>query len=151
MNYKQADKIEAGWPAENVDREAAEAWAKQPYPRPNCLERHEFEMPPLGTWRLEWIGRYGEFSVLVDVPVDEMEASEKDWEFALQYLSTQKYIEWARQGHEPPPPAVITNQHGELRCMNRRRWLAAREAGVETMKCWYSPSEGISPKWRIER
>lgn len=150
--YQQADIIPTGWPAQNVDRAAAERVAAQhQQPLNNRLERHEFEMPPLGTWRLDWIGKYGEFSVLVEIPVDTMQPSEGDWEHALRLRSTQQYIEWQRQGYAPPPPEVITKRGGELRIMNRRRWLAAREAGVETLVCWYSPSDDFLPKWRIER
>lgn len=144
---EQANRIPKDWPAKNVDIEKAEAQWQTIRPPVNGLEPYEFDMPQLGTWRYE---RFEGFSVLVEIPVSGMEAAEKEWEFALRYETTQRYIGWQRDGHEPPPPVVITNKHGQLRCMNRRRWLAAREAGVDTLKCWYSPSAGARPKWELK-
>lgn len=137
------------WIAANVDLEAARS-AYEPQPRPNSQERHHFTMPPLGTWRID---PYGEMQVLVEVAVQDCPPSEGEWGLALRYPETQKYIEWQREGHEPPPPVVIKTAGGNLRCQNRRRWLAAREAGVETLKCWYSPTHAehhSSPKWDIK-
>lgn len=151
---EQADKIEMDWIAENVDLEAArEAFEYQP--RPNNQKRHKFTMPALGTWRVD---PYGEIQVLVEIPVADCPPSEGEWDTALRYSTTRKYIEWQREGHEPPPPvvirtAVVNGRGGNLRSQNRRRWLAAREAGIATLKCWYSPTHPehcASPKWDVK-
>ena len=143
---EQANQIASDWPAQNVDIEKAKAQWLAIQPPPNCIEPYKFDMPPLGTWRYE---RFEGFSVLVEIPVDAMEAAEGHWESALRRPDTQLYIQWQREGREPPPPFVIMSKNGKLLCLDRRRWLAAREAGVKTLKCWYSPGEGFSPRWRL--
>ena len=48
-------------------------------------------------------------------------------------------------GYRPPPPWVIQDVRGQLVSLNRRRWLAAREAGVETLRCFYTDDD-----WRLK-
>jgi hypothetical protein len=149
-----ADKIEMAWIRSSVDIEQAKA-AYMPQPRPNKRSRHQFEMPPLGTWV---VNPWGGIEVLVEIPVDQFQPSEGEWDFALRYPETQDYIQWQRDGHEPPPLSVIrtariNGRGGNLRSCNRRRWLAAREAGVKSLKCWYSPTHPdhcASPKWDVK-
>lgn len=79
----------------------------------------------------------GDVWVLVVVSVDEVQPSDGDWERALQYETTQQYIEWFKEGKQPPPIKVVRHVDGRLISCNRRRWLAAREAGVERLLAWY--------------
>lgn len=147
---QQANQIDMAWIMANVNLdEARRNDAGAPKPRPNRQERCEFVMPPLGTWRLD---PFDEFWVLVEIPVDGMHPSEGEWNYALCWPETRLYVQWQREGHEPPPLEVVVNQQGELISCNRRRWLAAREAGIETLKCWYSPTHTehfTSPKWAL--
>jgi hypothetical protein len=49
----------------------------------------------------------------------------------VQMPTTQKYIEWYKQGNEPPPITVVKKLEGEeMVSANRRRVVAAIEAGV---------------------
>ncbi len=143
---KQANKITQDWVLQNVTSTVPYIFhpsnVTTPTPPP-------FDMPALGSWQLDEMT--GEYSVLVEIPIDEMRAGEGDWEIAINYPSTQRYIEYFQQGHEPPPPFVVTNDKDALISCNRRRWLAAREAGVKMLKCWYSPThetKKATPKWK---
>jgi hypothetical protein len=51
----------------------------------------------------------------------------------------QGYAEWARQGKEPPPIQVFDGRGGKFNTSDRRRTLAAQEAGRKSIKGWYSP------------
>jgi len=153
-NVQEADQVEMSWIRENIDL----GQAKQmylPQPRTSRKNRHSFKMPPLGTWR---VSPFGDISVLIEIPVNEMEASEQEWDIALRYPETQLYIQWQKEGYEPPPldvirTAIVNGRGGNLRSCNRRRWLAAREAGVKSLKCWYSPTHPdhcASGKWDLK-
>jgi hypothetical protein len=142
----QANQIDMQWVARNVDLEQARA-NYMPTPRINLRTRYQFTMLPLGTWQMD---DWGEMSVLVDIPIDQFQPGEGEWDRALNWPCTRLYIQWQRDGHEPPPLTVVTTDKGNLRSCNRRRWLAAREAGVKSLKCWYSPSHPdhfTSPKF----
>lgn len=146
---EKANQVSMAWIAENVDLDEARK-NYQPQPRNNAQTRHQFTMPPLGTWRVD---PWDEMSVLVEIPINQFQPSEGDWDMALRYPETQLYIQWQREGHEPPPLSLIMTNNGNLRTLNRRRWLAARESGVKVLKCWYSPSHPIhfaSPKWALK-
>jgi hypothetical protein len=142
----QADKVDMTWVAQHIDLEQARA-NYMPIPRNNLRTRHQFTIPLLGTWQMD---DWGQMSVLVDIPVDQFQPGEGEWDIALNYPETQLYIQWQREGHEPPPLTVVTTDKGNLCSCNRRRWLAAREAGVKSLKCWYSPTHPdhcASPKF----
>lgn len=63
----------------------------------------------------------------VDVGLEGMTKEE-----AIKMPTTQKYIEWAKQGIEPPPITILSNvTTGKQTATNRRRVIAAREAGVK--------------------
>lgn len=148
MQVKDADQIDITWILNNVDwSEAREIY--QPHPPSSSKTRHKFIMPPLGTFRLD---PWGEISVLVEIPVEDFTSSEGDWDYALRLPETLLYIQWQKEGLEPPPLSVVKTDKGNLVTQNRRRWLAARKAGIETLKCWYSPTHPehcASPKWRV--
>lgn len=144
----QADQIEMEWVDQNVNLDQARANCMKSSP-PNSIARHQFTMPPLGTWQMDELG---EMSVLVDIPIDQFQPSEGEWDTVLSCPEMKLYVQWQQEGHEPPPLFVVTNQDGKLRSCNRRRWLAAREAGVTSLKCWYSPTHPehcASPKWAV--
>ena len=64
-----------------------------------------------------------------EIDYNEKHTSEKD---VIEMESTQKYIQWLKQGIQPMPIQVIRNvDSGKLLSVNRRRLLAAREAGVK--------------------
>ncbi|MBK8184715.1 MAG: PLxRFG domain-containing protein [Candidatus Competibacteraceae bacterium] len=50
----------------------------------------------------------------------------------------QQYVKWAKDGIEPPYIFVAQTESGKLQATNRRRTLAAREAGRK-IKGWYGP------------
>lgn len=146
---EEADKITMDWIAKNIDIEAARL-AYMPQPPSSQRIRHRFAMPTPGTWMVD---PYGGIEVLVEIPICQFQPSEGDWDFALRYPETQDYIQWQKEGHEPPPLSVIRTASGNLRSCNRRRWLAAREAGIKMLKCWYSPTHPehcASPKWDVK-
>jgi hypothetical protein len=103
---------------------------------PNSLEPWDGTgAVPLGTWRFdEWCRTY---EVLVEVDVSDLTIAEP--EDGCKYRDDyRKYVEWAKEGREPPPIEVVRHVDGHLVSLNRRRTLAAREAGVKTLKAWYS-------------
>jgi len=106
-------------------------------------------MPALGTWQLD---PWGELNVLVEIPISEFAPFEGEWERVLKTPQMAEYIRWQKDGFEPPPLSVVSTDMGNLSTQNRRRWLAAREAGVKSLKCWYSPTHPqhcASPKWKV--
>ncbi len=149
LTIKQADQITQDWVEANADLDRArECWRN--YPR-----RREYQKTTLLDYspEYEWIAdpTMGDTSVLVEIRVDEVEPGEGDWEAALQYETTQQYIEWFKQGHEPPPIKVVRHVDGHLVSLNRRRWLAARAAGIETIKAFYSPTlPSGRPAWELK-
>lgn len=145
---EQADQIEIAWILANVNLEQARS-NYEPMPRSNSQVRHKFEMPVPGTWR---VNDWNEVEVLIEIPVADFKPSEQEWDLALRYSETRLYIQWQRAGHAPPPLSVVRGDQGNLITQNRRRWLAAREAGVKTLCCWYSPTHPqrcASAKWRV--
>lgn len=150
MKVSQADQIDIDWILDNVDlAEARKAY--QPIPKSSSVVPHEFTMPALGTFQID---QFGEIEVLVEIPVSQFKPSEQDWKYALQRPEMAEYIRWQKDGFEPPPLSVVKTDKGNLITQNRRRWLAAREAGVESLKCWYSPTHPqhcARPKWRITK
>jgi hypothetical protein len=90
----------------------------------------------------------GDVWALVEIGIDEVTPAEQEWEHALRYETTQQYITWYKQGYLPPPISVVRHKQGHLVSLNRRRWLAAREAGVSKLLAWYSPTRDGSPQWQ---
>ena len=48
----------------------------------------------------------------------------------VQMPSTQRYIKWAKEGLQPPPVRVVKRYDGRMVISNRRRVVAALEAGI---------------------
>lgn len=144
----QADQIDIAWILRNVNLDKARK-VYQPIPKSSSMIPHEFTMPALGSFQID---PYGEIEILVEIPVSELKPSEQDWEHALGRPEMANYIRWQKDGFEPPPLSVVKTDKGNLITQNRRRWLAAREAGVKSLKCWYSPTHPqhcASPKWKV--
>jgi hypothetical protein len=57
-------------------------------------------------------------------------------EHVVNMPTTQRYIEWAKAGHEAPPITLVRHTGGNLNSINRRRLIAAQEAGVERIPVW---------------
>jgi hypothetical protein len=58
-------------------------------------------------------------------------------ESVLNLPTTQKYIEWFKQGYLPEPlTAVYNSTQNKYLSMNRRRLIAARAAGVKEIPVW---------------
>ena len=94
----------------------------------------------------------GSVFALVNIYIHDCKPAEKDWARALNLKSTQQYIKWFREGHYPPPIFVVQHQDGNFISCNRRRWLAAREAGLNYIPAWLSPSnQDGTPKWEHRR
>jgi len=102
-----------------------------------------YEACVLYPWK--WDKIMGSIFRLVIVRVDEIEAAELDWKFALRHWSTQMYIKWYRQGHRPPLITVIQREDGQYISLNRRRWLAARETGINHLWAWFSDERWVRP------
>lgn len=150
MNVGQVDKITIEWILENVDLDAARERFEY-HPPSSRTAKHEFEMPALGAFRLD---SFGEFAVLVEIPVEGFKPFEGDWDYAMRRPEFPVYVQWQKDGCPPPPLFVVKTDRGNLVTQNRRRWLAGREAGVQTLRCWYSPTHPdhcASPKWRITK
>lgn len=68
------------------------------------------------------------------VDYTEKHTSEKE---IIGMDSTQKYIQWFKQGYEPMPITVVIHQDSKkMNSINRRRILAARAAGVTKIPAW---------------
>ena len=147
ITIEQADKITQEWIESHVDLDKARAsFAAYPFQRESDkLNRPEYKP---GLWAMD---ESGEIFVLVEVNLDDIKPGEGDWEAALRYKTTQQYIEWFQAGYRPPPVFVVRNCHdGHLVCLNRRRWLAAREAGIKKMRAFYSPTTSTGrPAWQL--
>ena len=90
----------------------------------------------------------GTVSVLITLPITRFKPGELEWDWALKHWTTRLYIQWYRQGYLPPPLFVVQHKDGSLVSCNRRRWLAAREAGIAELPVWYSPSTDTGmPLW----
>jgi len=114
--------------------------------------------PPPGTWRLNPL--MGEFSVLVLVSPFDVHPNEPEDDIRRRCRHYPDYVRWYREGRVPP--AIRTLRHA-LRChivsLDRRRVLAARDAGVATIPAWHSEAraddlfcwedKALGSAWRV--
>lgn len=149
LTVDQANQLTQEWIEVNVDLDRARAVYKN-YPRRQENQKlTRLDYVPEYEWMIDPV--LGGVSVLVEVGVDGVEPGEGGWEYALRLPTTRQYVEWFKQGHEPPPIIVVQHRDGDLVSCNRRRWLAAREAGVKTLKAFYSPTTTNGrPKWELK-
>jgi hypothetical protein len=132
-------------------REALIAWGKTWVgPAPNSLSPWLGEKLPLGTWRLDPLD--GDYDVLVELPTDQIISGEPE-DGVKFHESYKHYLLWARHGLEPPPITVVAHaDDGRLVSIDRRRLLAAQEAGRKKIKAWFSettPNGG--PTWKLSK
>jgi hypothetical protein len=94
-------------------------------------------IPEEGTIRAD---KWGELSVLRWLPVDGLAITEAAFpvEGREDY---QQYVEWAKAGKPPPPISVSRHADGHLVSHDRRRLLAAREAGMDRIPSWVTISD----------
>jgi hypothetical protein len=63
--------------------------------------------------------------------IDKVHLEGETYDKVVSMPTTQKYIEWYKQGYEPPPMTLIIHYKNGLTPTERRRWVAAIEAGVD--------------------
>ena len=74
---------------------------------------------------------------MADVNPKDLAPSEAEDNIRKRDPNFPSYVEWAKQGMEAPPVAVTDWGNGSnLVSSNRRRVLAAQDAGSKTMKAW---------------
>lgn len=105
--------------------------------------------PPPGTWRMD--PTFGDFDILVDIPTVEVCEGEPE-DYIKHHRTYQAYLEWARQGLEAPAVMVVRHIKGHLVCSSgRRRRLAAIEAGLPTLRAWFSETnQHGGPLWHSD-
>jgi len=92
------------------------------------------QVPPVGTWRMDPV--LGFLEQLQRVPVDELTFSESTTDPIIRH-SVDKYVGYYQAGLQPPPAEVVWNEPTQrLVTVNRRRVLAAKEAGVPSILAW---------------
>lgn len=103
----------------------------------------DFEQFPVGAAK---IGSFGDpensyIEEMRTLDPKKIVTSEAEDGIKLRSPSYPKYVEWAKQGIEPPPISVGESSRGNgvIVSSNRRRVLAAQDAGVTSIKAWYSP------------
>lgn len=105
--------------------------------------------PAPGTWRMD--PTFGDFDILVDIPTSEVQEGEFE-DGIKRHPTYQAYLEWARQGLEAPAVMVVRHIKGYLVCSSgRRRRLAAIEAGLPTLRAWFSETNKHGgPLWHSD-
>ncbi len=97
------------------------------------------EIPPVGTWRMD--RATGALEQLRLVNVNEITPMEPEGE-VMDREDYKQYVEWAKQGIQPPPITVVKGiESGNWLSVNRRRLMAAKEAGQETILAWASDTD----------
>ncbi len=115
--------------------------------RPNSLSPWTGDVPPVGTWRLD--ATMSEFEVLVELPLDQVEPGEPE-DGIKGWAGYPLYVQWAREGRQPPPITVVRHVKCHLVSINRRRVLAARDAGRRTILAWFSETDAQGRNlWRL--
>ena len=103
--------------------------------KPNSLTPYQGKNPPIGTWRQD--PSFGEFEVLVEMSLDQITPGEPE-EGIKNWKGYPLYVKWAKEGKEAPAIRVVRHIDGHLASCNRRRVLAAKDAGLETITAWFS-------------
>lgn len=101
-------------------------------------EKHELGTMRAANWNsnpkeayVDYLTEHNPAELVTSEPEDGIKKSE----------TYGKYAEWAKAGHEPPPISTskAAKEGSKVVSSNRRRLLAAQEAGVEKIKAWHSP------------
>ena len=106
---------------------------EQPYTR---YEKHKLGAVRAASWNNDPSQSHIDYMTEHDVP--SVLTSEHEDGIKTRDASYPKYVEWAKQGHEPPPINTSSGADGKIVSSNRRRVLAAQEAGVKKIKAWHS-------------
>jgi hypothetical protein len=124
-------------------------WWRKNQPLSNQSEPWELPLPPFGTWNLD--PHQADYEVLIelnpwDLTITENEQDRRNtWAFPY-------YVAFARSGIVPPPTTVVRHVNGHLVSINSRRVLAARDAGLALIPCWYNPTHATGrPALRNKR
>lgn len=106
----------------------------------------DFPRYPINTPRTTGFGdpMLGYVDYLRDMDPFTLYPTEGDWDLIKKDPSYQSYVDWARQGIEPPYPSVFENKNylrdlGKYAAGNRRRVLAAQDVGVPAIRSWFGP------------
>jgi hypothetical protein len=100
----------------------------------------DFERFPIGSAKIGINSDPKQAYVEVLRAIDPEDVFPTEREEGIRGSKTFKdYVEWARQGIEPPPISVYEDENGRLTTSSRRRVLAAREAGAPEILAWVSP------------
>jgi len=143
LSVSYCDTLDQDYVDKHVDFERA-ARAYDAYPQQHWDVLVDYT--PDYEWA--WDTITGIIWALVSLPVSDFAPTEQDWTNALAHASTQQYIQWYREGHLPPPLKVVRHVDGRLVSLNRRRWLAAKAAGILELPCYYSPTLSSGrPAW----
>lgn len=128
-----------------VGTKTEELRARDEYIPPSQTEEPLTDFPryPEGSAK---IGLYGDpnnsyVSVLRKFNPKDVVPTEPE-DMIRQHPTFQRYVDWFKQGHEPPPIDVYQSEKtpGGYLTSNRRRALTAREAGVDALSGWLSPN-----------
>ena len=76
-----------------------------------------------------------EYQMVNPNEIDYVE-KELDYDAIVRMPTTRRYIRQYQQGEMAPPARVVRLKDGTLSSLNRRRIVAAREAGIEEVPAW---------------
>jgi len=98
-------------------------------------ERHPIGSAKIASYHSDPNEAYVEH--LADVNPHDLAPSEAEDNIKQRDPNYPSYVEWAKRGMEAPPvTATDWGNGGKIVSSNRRRVLAAQDAGVSTMKAW---------------
>lgn len=100
----------------------------------------QFKKYPIGSAQIDGAGgnfenRYVNF--LREFNPNDLKLAESE-EGIKKHHTYSKYVEWSKEGIDPPYIFVAQLDNGKLQTSNRRRTLAAQESGAQ-LKGWFGP------------
>ncbi len=102
------------------------------------------DLPPVGTWRMDPATKGLE--QLRYMPLNQLEINEPEAD-VINRQDYNLYIQWAKEGLQPPPINVIKHIKGHWLSLNRRRVMAARKAGQKFILAWVSDTSPTGRAW----
>lgn len=101
-------------------------------------ENHKLGTVRAASWQSDPKEAYIDY--LTEHNPSDLVTSEPEDGIKQRDVSYPKYVEWAKAGHEPPPISTSksSKEGSPIVSSNRRRVLAAKEAGVKKIKAWHS-------------
>lgn len=97
-------------------------------------------LPPVGIWRTHGFGPHWVEQLQI-LAIDDVMFVEDPFDPGIRY-SVAAYVEYFKQGYEPPPGNVVYNQPSKrLVTLNRRRVYAAKLAGRTHLAAWVGGDE----------